>query len=117
MGASSRGKKFSRLHKKRIGQSKLSENNPMWKGDKVGYNALHSWVKRRLQKPERCSSCRKVKLLDLANISQKYLRDIGDWEWLCRSCHMQKDGRLIKSRERLKKFFEDFREYRKTLNI
>lgn len=66
----------------------------MWMGDAVGYTALHSWVKRRLHRPKRCQSCGKVKRLDLANISQKYLRDLSDWEWLCRRCHMLKDGRL-----------------------
>jgi len=31
---------------------------------------------------------------DVANISGKYKRDIKDFEWLCRLCHMTKDGRL-----------------------
>ena len=32
---------------------------------------------------------------DLANISQEYRRDVDDFEWLCRSCHMKKDGRIL----------------------
>lgn len=32
--------------------------------------------------------------LDVANISGKYQRDINDFEWLCRKCHMKKDGRI-----------------------
>lgn len=70
--------------------------NPEWKGDGVGYHALHAWVKRHLVKPERCEECRKKKKLDLANISQKYLRVLIDWRWLCRRCHMISDGRLEK---------------------
>lgn len=82
---------------------KIGEKNPMWKADKVGYTALHGWVKRRKRKPNECDSCGKVKPLDLANISNKYLRNLDDWEWLCRSCHMNKDGRLKKLHLALKK--------------
>ena len=33
------------------GKSKnIAEKNGMWKGDKVGYGALHDWVKNRLPK-------------------------------------------------------------------
>lgn len=74
------------------------ENNWMWKGEKVGYTSLHSWVKRRLNKPKECQDCGEEKRLDLANISQEYKRDITDWEWLCRKCHMTKDGRGEKLR-------------------
>ena len=45
-------------------------------------------------KPEYCEDCGKVPPRDLANISQEYKRDINDFEWLCRKCHMTKDGRL-----------------------
>lgn len=75
-------------------EHKLEEKNPMWKGIDVGYNGIHHWVKSRLKKPTKCLICKKVKKLDLANISQSYKRDLTDWEWLCRRCHMLKDGRL-----------------------
>lgn len=68
--------------------------HPNWKGDKVGYTALHSYIHKWLPKPEFCVDCKKVPPLDVANISQKYLRDFSDWEWLCRKCHLTKDGRL-----------------------
>ena len=76
--------------------------NGQWKGDKVGMTALHNWVKRRLPKPFGCQSCRLIKRLDLANKSDKYLRDMTDWEWLCRKCHMTKDGRLALAIGRMK---------------
>lgn len=79
---------------KRISESKVANKNPMWKGDKVGYPALHNWVINRLTKPTTCSCCGLKKRLDLANISNEYKRDLSDWEWLCRKCHMTKDGRL-----------------------
>lgn len=67
------------------------EKHPQWKGDQVGYNALHAWVRNRLKKPDSCENCTKIKPLDLANSSGKYLRDLSDWEWLCRKCHHKKD--------------------------
>lgn len=77
----------------RKGENANSKNG-MWKGNKVGYNALHAWVKRNLIKPQTCRDCNQPKSLDLANISGEYKRDLSDWEWLCRKCHMIKDGRL-----------------------
>lgn len=71
-----------------------NEKHCLWKGDKVGLEALHAWVRRRLKMPKRCPDCSKRRKLDLANISQKYKRDLADWEWLCRKCHMTKDGRI-----------------------
>ena len=73
----------------------VAERNGAWKGDKVGVNALHGWIKRRLPKPSYCERCnKKTRFLDCANISQKYLRRLDDWEWLCRSCHMNDDNRI-----------------------
>lgn len=66
----------------------------MWKGDRVGYAALHAWVRRHLIMPSKCELCKRSAKLDLANISQQYKRDLKDWEWLCRKCHMNKDGRI-----------------------
>lgn len=71
-----------------------AENNPNWKGEKVGYRGIHQWVKKYLHKPELCQMCNRVPSYDLANISGKYKRDLNDWQWLCRSCHMNLDGRM-----------------------
>lgn len=71
-----------------------NEKNPNWKGDEVGYNALHAWVRRNKPKSEFCEECKIKKPYDLANISGNYKRDINDFEWLCRSCHIKGDGRL-----------------------
>jgi len=74
-------------------------NNPQWKNKggekKKGYGSLHAWVKRHKKKIELCERCSKAPSFDLANISQKYKRDINDFEWLCRKCHMEKDGRYF----------------------
>lgn len=80
--------------------SKTGYFNPQWKGDNAGYSALHFWVERNSEKPSKCECCGKKRKLDAANISGEYKRDISDWEWLCRKCHMTKDGRLKKLIER-----------------
>ena len=87
--------KMAQSTKDKIGSANKGVNNGMWK-DNVGYSALHEWVKKYLFKPEFCQDCGIAKPVDLANISQEYKRDLSDWEWLCRRCHMIKDGRLLK---------------------
>ncbi len=73
----------------------FGKDNPMWKGDQVGYEGIHAWIKRRLPRPPYCEKCNeKHNKLDLANISGKYLRRLDDWEYLCRRCHMLSDGRM-----------------------
>lgn len=78
------------------------ELNPNWKGNNVGKDGLHGWVKRWKKKPKNCEVCGKQKRLDLANISQRYKRSLDDWEYICRRCHMTKDGRM----ERLRRHFK-----------
>jgi len=70
--------------------------NGQWVGDKIQYDGVHGWVHRNFPKPKKCSDCGLVKKLEAANKSGKYLRDVSDWEWVCRRCHMKKDGRLSK---------------------
>lgn len=73
--------------------------NPMWKGDNVSYGALHGWVKNHFPMPKTCMNCHKAKPYDLANISpsynpETYTRELSNWKWLCRSCHMIEDHRI-----------------------
>ena len=35
---------------KKISEGRVGSNNPPWKGDFVGYKALHYWVRSRLKK-------------------------------------------------------------------
>ena len=74
----------------------LGAANGIWKGDNVGYSALHNWATSHIPKPQACSNCGQSRRLEIANISQQYKRDTTDWEWLCRRCHMTKDGRMEK---------------------
>ena len=66
--------------------------NGMWKGNKVGLNSLHEWIRNHKPKSMFCEKCGKItNKLDCANISGNYLRDISDFRWLCRSCHTLED--------------------------
>jgi len=86
--------KENNLVLKEIAKDNMGDKNPNWKGDNVEITALHNWIRRYKPKPEFCEECHKNKPYDLANISGEYKRDINDFEWLCRKCHMTKDGRI-----------------------
>ncbi len=64
-----------------------------WKGDKVGYHALHAWIARHFGKPKICEDCKttKAKKYVWANISGEYKRDLKDFKRLCTSCHIKFD--------------------------
>lgn len=70
-------------------------NHYLWRGDDVGYNGLHCWVRKRKPITELCEECHLKPPMDLAN-KGIYNRDFSNWEYLCRKCHMTKDGRIEK---------------------
>ena len=70
------------------------KNHHFWKGDDVGYKQLHHWIRTHKIVSEYCEECNKNKPYDIANISGEYKRDVNDFEWLCRSCHMKSNGRI-----------------------
>lgn len=96
MTCSRRGvsKTLTQEERQRRREASTGANNPNWKGDQVSYGSLHNYIRYNLPKPPLCQLCAIKPAFDLANISQRYLRDLTDWEWLCRRCHMKKDGRL-----------------------
>lgn len=57
----------------------------------TGYSGIHAWVRKRKPKPQFCEQCKIKPPIDLANLSGKYMRDIADYVYLCRSCHKIKD--------------------------
>lgn len=87
-----RVKKFGLIRS--ISKANKGKYNSQWKGNKVGLISLHEWVRNHKPKPEFCEECKKAKPYDLANISGEYKRDINDFKWLCRSCHMKMDYKL-----------------------
>lgn len=81
------------LYKGRVGLRE--ELNPGWKGDNVGYFALHAWLNRKYGRIRQCSLCGENnpnKRYEWSNISGKYKRDINDYIRLCKKCHNNKDG-------------------------
>lgn len=96
MSEAKTGIKFSEEHRKKIGLSKEGNKNYCWKGDNVGYQALHGWVKKVLGKPTTCEYCGKTGLtgyqINWANKSGLYLRNVNDWLRLCYHCHRKYDG-------------------------
>lgn len=83
----------SQESREKLRAKRMNEQNPHWKGDTVGYAGLHCWIRERKIKPTFCDGCSASPPRDLANISGQYKRDINDFEWLCRRCHMNSDGR------------------------
>lgn len=80
---------ISKLPKKRL----KGKDHPNWKGDAVGYQAVHSWIKREYGRPTKCEFCKTENALrfEWSNISGEYKRDISDWQRLCTRCHANYD--------------------------
>jgi hypothetical protein len=106
------GMKFSEEHRKNMSLSRkgtrLKENSPSWKGDKVSYRGLHYWVESVLGKPFKCAECGidkvpegKIRWFDWANVSGLYLREPTDWIRLCKVCHRKQEKELIYKRKLL----------------
>lgn len=74
--------------------STTGELNHTWKGDEVGYRALHSWVERNLGRPQKCEHCGDTnkKRYHWANKSREYKRELSDWLRLCVACHKKYDA-------------------------
>lgn len=121
-----RGKPKTKIHilhasqaRKGRGSSLVNEKHHAWRGDRVGYCALHDWVRRRIVIPTCCEDCgapdkitsRLTSLgkripkhyLHLCNISGEYMRDLLDWKYLCPKCH----SALDKGRDSIRKVFRD----------
>ena len=92
------GKKHSEVIKEKIRLAVKGENNGNWKGNNLTYRGLHRRIRTLKPKPELCEKCQTKKAYDAANISGKYLLDVNDWIYLCRSCHMIEDQRMFNLR-------------------
>ena len=52
------------------------------------YQNIHAWVRRNKPKPKICCICNERRKLELANISGFYNKDIKDFLWVCKKCHI-----------------------------
>jgi len=87
------GKKHNAETIMKMKLKKMTHNNPMWQ-DQPNYAAVHVWINRNHIKPKLCEYCNKVSKLDLANITGIYNRDLKNWKYLCRKCHIISDNRI-----------------------
>jgi hypothetical protein len=92
----SKGMHHSDEAKEKISQKNSNEKHGQWKGNEVSYRSLHEWIVNHKPKVDACARCGSNKPLEISNISGEYKRDIDDYEWLCRRCHMIEDGRILK---------------------
>lgn len=69
------------------------EEHVNWKGDDVGYGAIHSWVRRWKGKPSCCEVCgtKHTKRYEWANIDHQYRRVLEDYISMCVKCHKRYD--------------------------
>ncbi len=91
-----KGKKFPQI---------TGEKHYAWKGKKVGYFALHTWICRKKGKPTKCENPDCIyprkdghgrimiapKKFHWANIDHKYRRVLSDYISLCVPCHKRYD--------------------------
>ena len=95
----------------KLGQKRGAESLH-WKGNDVGYFALHNWIARELGKPDKCEICgiSIPKRYVWANKSGQYRRDFNDWIRLCPKCHAAYDniwvkGQITRKANRWLRFF------------
>jgi len=107
------GKKHSPITKSIISAAKkgVSVNkeskNTNWKGSKVGYCALHAWVRRHKPKPALCEKCYTNQPRELAlRPNKEYERKLDNFQWLCIKCHRAQDKGWKWSNEQKKKLTE-----------
>lgn len=87
------GKSLSAEHRQNVSKALSGSRSSAWKGDNVGYGALHDWVRKQLGKAIYCSNDKSHKSwrYEWANISGEYKRDVSDYRSLCVACHRKPD--------------------------
>lgn len=80
------------LQKEMTSMRLAGKKNHRWSGNDVKYRAAHEWLTKHKPRPALCEGCRARPPCDLSyNKGKGWSRNIDDYIWLCRSCHMQKD--------------------------
>jgi hypothetical protein len=80
--------------KTRERRAQSGEKNTAWKGDNVGWNAIHWWLRRNFPKERKCEECGIEGKTDYAFLHhpRPYTRVREDYRELCRRCHLAFDG-------------------------
>lgn len=91
-----KGKHMSNDTKNKI----RGKKNRGWKGDSVGYGALHDYLRKYNPPPNSCQECSFITInLDLACITGIYNRDFKNYRYLCRPCHIKLDNIVTRNLE------------------
>lgn len=79
---------------RKVSKGRTDEKSYNWKGDSVGYEQLHFWIRKKLGKPQYCEFCTTTedRMYHWASISGEYVRDFCDWLRLCVPCHSKFDN-------------------------
>jgi hypothetical protein len=68
------------------------DKHPNWKGDSASLSSIHVWIRKHKPDNGICEVCGKTNCrIECANISGEYRRDVEDYMYLCRSCHVAFD--------------------------
>lgn len=62
---------------------------------KLEYNRIHKWIARHYIKTGRCQICTQLTYTEMSNKTGKYLRDLRDWQEVCRRCHYKYDVEIL----------------------
>ena len=95
----SKGMKQTEEAKRKTGEAQMGIKNTNWKGNDVGYRALHAWIRRHKGKPTECVFCKatsKERKLAFANVNHEYKRNEKDYISLCYPCHKKYDLKVNK---------------------
>ena len=89
------------LNSKKFLEGKMpkGEQSPHWKGDNIGFVALHQWLQRTYGKASECENANCPKISKRFNWSllrnKKYERKRENFWQLCVSCHRRYDKIII----------------------
>lgn len=101
-----KGRKHSLETRIKMSESHKGEKAYQWKGNKVGYFALHSWLRKTFGKANKCESinCSKISVIfEWAKVKgKKYERKRDNFTQLCRSCHRKYDMTDLKKEKAIK---------------
>lgn len=85
-------------HGEKVRQSLLGKKEKLarnWKGDKAGYVAIHTWLRKKYGRATKCENpdckSKNPKRYEWASISRKWKRDRNDYIQLCPPCHRKFD--------------------------
>lgn len=97
----------------------MIHNKPgILKTNKYWYLYIHNWIKKYKPMPRKCEDCGQKRLLQYANLSGRYKKQISDWKCLCIICHRAYDEKstsllikkgmpfLIQNTQQAKKFLK-----------